>query len=401
MMRAKPLTDLFQPWYASRELLLHDRDPYGPEVTREIQVAFYGKELNETVGIDGSGDQRFALAYRFAYPLYIVFLVAPVVWMPFPDAQIVVLWFLALVTALSVLLWFHVMRKWMPAAGLVGLCALVLTSLPVMQGLNLRQPALLVAGLIAAAAASTVSGHLFLAGAMLALATIKPQVALLPIAWFVLWTSSEWKQRQALVWGLVVTLTALLLASQFLLPGWLMRFPGALQDYARYTGGASLIGMLLPTGLRWLVLGLVVWVTTGFCWRARKQPANADLFAPALALVLNISVMVMPTVFASYNQVLLIPAAILIAESWNRLWQRGVVVRAASSILATVALLPWLLVILTLVPTIVRGRAATVSWAPAFAGLGVPFAVFGLLVLLSRASDPAPVALSLNKQTCG
>src|SRR5271154_1054272 len=37
------LSDLYPRWVGARELLLHGRDPYSSEVTREIQIGFYGR----------------------------------------------------------------------------------------------------------------------------------------------------------------------------------------------------------------------------------------------------------------------------------------------------------------------------------------------------------------------
>src|SRR5580693_7013753 len=39
------LSDLYPRWLGSRELLLHGRDPYSSEVTREIQAGYYGRPL--------------------------------------------------------------------------------------------------------------------------------------------------------------------------------------------------------------------------------------------------------------------------------------------------------------------------------------------------------------------
>src|SRR5258708_24266218 len=39
------LSDLYPRWLGARELLLHGRDPYSAEVTREIQAGFYGRAL--------------------------------------------------------------------------------------------------------------------------------------------------------------------------------------------------------------------------------------------------------------------------------------------------------------------------------------------------------------------
>jgi hypothetical protein len=39
--------DLYSPWVGTRELLLRRRNPYGPEVSREIQAVFYGHAVNQ------------------------------------------------------------------------------------------------------------------------------------------------------------------------------------------------------------------------------------------------------------------------------------------------------------------------------------------------------------------
>lgn len=36
-------SDLFPRWLGTRELLLHGRDPYSPEITGEIQQGYYGR----------------------------------------------------------------------------------------------------------------------------------------------------------------------------------------------------------------------------------------------------------------------------------------------------------------------------------------------------------------------
>ena len=39
------LSDLYPRWLGARELLLHGRDPYSAEVTRDIQAGYYGHPL--------------------------------------------------------------------------------------------------------------------------------------------------------------------------------------------------------------------------------------------------------------------------------------------------------------------------------------------------------------------
>src|SRR4051794_38817837 len=71
------LSDLYPRWLGARELLLHGRDPYSAEVTREIQAGYYGRQLDPNRDGDPKDQQGFA------YPAYVVFLLAPVIKLPF------------------------------------------------------------------------------------------------------------------------------------------------------------------------------------------------------------------------------------------------------------------------------------------------------------------------------
>jgi hypothetical protein len=86
-------------------------------------------------------------------------------------------------------------------AQIVATTILVLASPPAIQGLRLQQLGLLVAFLIAASAALVVSGRLLWAGSVLALATIKPQMAALAIVFWLFWAAIHWKQRNRLILG--------------------------------------------------------------------------------------------------------------------------------------------------------------------------------------------------------
>src|ERR1700756_2839096 len=67
------LSDLYPRWLGARELLRHGRNPYSAEITREIQQGYYGRPLDPTRSEDPKDQQGFA------YPAYIVFLLAPTV----------------------------------------------------------------------------------------------------------------------------------------------------------------------------------------------------------------------------------------------------------------------------------------------------------------------------------
>src|SRR5260370_15693975 len=80
------LSDLYPRWLGSRELLLHHRDPYSPEITRVIQSGYYGRPLDVDRPND-PGDQE-----AFAYPVYVAFLLAPTIRLPFPPVPAVLPW---------------------------------------------------------------------------------------------------------------------------------------------------------------------------------------------------------------------------------------------------------------------------------------------------------------------
>ena len=86
------LSDLYPRWLGARELLLHRRDPYSPEVTREIQIGYYGAAAGPHPPADPKDQQGFA------YPVYVVFLLAPTITLPFPVVQAGFRWFLVVLT---------------------------------------------------------------------------------------------------------------------------------------------------------------------------------------------------------------------------------------------------------------------------------------------------------------
>ena len=152
------LSDLYPRWLGARELVLHGRNPYSREITREIQVGYYGRELDANRPGDPKDQQGFA------YPVYVAFLLAPTIGFPFALVSIVFQWFLVIVTAASVPLWFRAIGWRARPILQVSVIMLALGSFPVLQALKLQQLTLIVATLISIAMALLVSGHLFSAG---------------------------------------------------------------------------------------------------------------------------------------------------------------------------------------------------------------------------------------------
>jgi len=370
------LSDLYPRWLGARELLLHDRDPYSPEVTREIQAGYYGRPLDPTHPNDPVDEQRFA------YPVYVVFLLAPTVALPFPAVQVVFRWFLVLLTAATVPLWLRTLR-WRAALNTTAiLVVLTLGSFPVLQGIKLQQLSLLVSGLVAGCALLLVNGYCVAAGILLALATIKPQLVLPLCAWLLLWTSGDWRRRQNLAWGFAGTMAGLLAASEYVLPGWIGRFREAVSAYRQYSDGAeSVLDVLFtPEWGRIAAAGLLLILAT-VCWRNRRAAANSPVFGQILALILATTVMIVPKA-APYNQVLLLPGVLLLAQHWGILSGGNRVARATTWSCAFLMAWPWMAALaLTMASLLVPQESVQKLWTlPLYTSLVIPAAV--LLMLL-------------------
>jgi hypothetical protein len=304
------LSDLYPRWLGARELLRHGRNPYSAEITREIQQGYYGRPL-DPARTDDPKDQQ-----AFAYPAYVVFLMAPTIDLPFNVVQRGFRWLLFSLAVTTVLLWLYVLR-WKPSCGTVMIFILLMLGwLPMVQGIKLQQLSLLVAGLLAACGACLAGGWLLLAGGLLALATIKPHLTWPLVLWLLLWAGSDWRSRRRFVFGFGLGMLLLLGGAQLLLPGWLRMFVDGIGQYRQYTRGQSVLSDLFGL-IAGRTLAAACFLACTLCiWRLRRKPASSAEFGSALALVLALTVVIVP-MSALYNQVLLAPAilALLMSES--------------------------------------------------------------------------------------
>jgi len=379
------LSDLYPRWLGTRELLLHHRDPYSSEVTREIQSGYYGRPLDprrmDDPRFNEPKDQQ-----GFAYPLHVIFLLAPTIGLPFPVVQAGFRWLLVILTLASVLLWLRVLR-WRPSAATTAIIILLtLGSYAVVQGIKLQQLTLVVSALLAGCGAALVAGHFSLAGFLLALATIKPQLALPLAGWLTLWAVSDWRRRQSFIWSFALSMAIFLGASEYILPGWMREFRDAVAAYRQYTGGAgSLLDVLTTPWLGKILSAVAVLAVVVMGWKVRRASHDSAAFSSILALVLAVTLVIVPS-FAPYNQVLLLPAVFLITISWKDLWSRGSLTRVACGLGLLVVGWPWLASCgLMLASRFVSPSSLQKAWTvPLYTSLGIPLVVLGLLSLCAR-----------------
>jgi hypothetical protein len=380
------LSDLYPRWLGARELLLHGRDPYSREITLEIQRGYYGREIDPARPYDPRDEQGFA------YPVYVVFLLAPTVHMDFMTVRLLFFWLLIGCTVCSVLFWMQVVGVGFLPWTTLAVVLLVLGSYSFAEALSQQQPLLLVALLLAAAFWARQRGRLFLSGVLLAVATIKPQVALLPVILMLLWVLGGWRERRRWLWGFVVTMLLLLGAAEYVLPGWMFRFYAAVRAYSRYMAGTSFLDRLV--GPCWsLIAGVIIVLPVlSACWKSRVEGAGTMASRRALCLALVAVVCLAPTL-AIYNQVLLLPGLLLVFDlvfdQRQALPHARVAVRYLGKL--TVALLawPWVACVSLVVVKVVFHAESLVHWAwqaPLYTTLALPVALFAFLLLLPSAA---------------
>ena len=325
--------DLYPRWVGTRELLLHHLNPYGPEVSHEIQIAFYGHIVPQ----DNLGPgHKIIDEQRFAYPIYVVLLMAPTIHADFPTVYRWAPLILALLTALTVLLCLDILHwrlRWEAATALV---LFTLSSPQIVQGMRHQQLALLVGFLLIAGAWCIHKNHLASAGALLALSTIKPQMALLPLCWFLVWSLGNWPKRWRLQAGFAATLSALIIGGELLLPGWLGYFLEGAAAYRQYFPTTSILRLALGDALGEVLGAIIVIALFVLAWRHRNEDADSPQFTSTLAAFFIGAILAFP-LLTPFNQVLLILPTLLILYDWKSL------PRFSRLVFAAVMIWPWII----------------------------------------------------------
>jgi hypothetical protein len=323
--------------------------------------------------------------------------------LPFPTVMAGFYLLLTLLTASSALLWVRALNWKLGFAWTLVSATLVLGSFAAVQGIKLQQLSLLVAALLAAAAACVSSGWLFCGGALLALATIKPQLAGLPAAWLLLWTLSDWRARRKFAYGFAALMALLLIGAEIVLPGWWGMFAGALGQYHRYTQNASVLDQLVPWGFAGKILaGIAALASAAVLWRLRKTAAGTQQFGQATSLVMALTVLVVP-MYAPYNQVLLIPAVLALLRECKFLNSRSRGFRLGCLAGAFALAWQWMASITLCVIYLLASRSSALDgWEwPFFATFALPVLIFALMLVETQktAGRAATMPVSINRES--
>jgi alpha-1,2-mannosyltransferase len=274
--------DLFPRWYGARAWLLDGLDPYSSQVDDGIRQAMGG----------APGEGLGAFVFGFVYPGYVALLLAPLAVLPFRVAATI--WLLAAQVAVclgTALVWRMAgdpapASPARPAGRAASLPLGVIAAAVLFPGslLNLAfgQFAALVYLALAAGCWLLGRGRPRWAGVVVALALVKPSVALLPSA--ALLVHAVWwrRWRFALTWAVAVLL--LLAASLVALPDWPAAFWRSTVDYARVASAMSAAGLLAavvgpadPQGraLLTVLIGAGALAAAAWGWaRSLRRPAD-------------------------------------------------------------------------------------------------------------------------------
>lgn len=328
--------DFYSRWAGARALLLDGKNPYSAAVTREIQMGMYGRLARP------DEDQ-----VAYAYPLYTALVVAPLVGLPYAQAQ--ALWMALLIVGVvagSVLLarlYGVSLRPFALGTLLLGL----LLFYPTVRGVFLGQFTLFVFFCIALAIVAIGNELDIEAGILLALATVKPQPALFLVPVIFLWAARH--RRWRLASSAAVTFALLVGLSFIIVPTWLLDFAAGLAKYAEYEPVGppiqTLVESVLPGAAATIVyFALSALLLSWLAWRVWRtlELAWTD-FQPTLGFVAIVTTLMAGRVGTPDQMLLLIPWLY-----WFAIWLRRGQWHWAVLGMATLIVLPWTVFLLTL-----------------------------------------------------
>jgi hypothetical protein len=324
------VADFYIEWVGSR-VALAGGDPYSQETTELIQVILRGS-------LAPPGTDQIA----FAYPYYRVFLNAPLANLPYPWASAFWLGFM-IVCLLCALFCVLAALHWRPKlTELAALGTMWVFTFSTFGAAMLGQMAVVVLALLCVSMWAASSGRPILAGAVLAFATMKPQLAALVVPVVILWWLRQ--RRWPAIAGFGLTLGTLAGVSFLILPSWLTGFWQILTRYPSYKDvrmGPDYLFAQWGSGgqlLSWtLWVALAIWLVWAW-WRVRSE--RSPYFPGAFTLTMALTCVLLPQT-SIVNSLLCLPAIVLALRDIRRDTTPRRALWLASC--AAVLIVPWLI----------------------------------------------------------
>lgn len=294
-------SDLLPRWVGTRDAL-RGIDPYSIEGLRDIQTTYYGRPLTPSDHLDPQA---------FLYPPHILVLFAGLAPFSWEHVRLAFLLIVPPLIAISVLLCIRWTDVRISRTAMLMAVFFSLLSWPMMWGLRLQQPTILVALLVFVACYLLKRGNGVAAGVLLAMSTVKPQLVAPLIVWLLVWACL--KQCWSLFAGFVLTMAVLVLWAERILPGGFTLWRKSLIGYGQFTHTQLRLEMMFGHWLGLAVTALICGWSGILLWRSRRCSADSSEFSVAIALTLATTVCASPTKLPMiYNQILLIPALLIL-----------------------------------------------------------------------------------------
>jgi Glycosyltransferase family 87 len=384
--------DFYPVWLAAHLSQLDHRNPYSPETTRQIQIGLFGRPFNPLKPTDPPVDYR-----EFAYPAFTELLVWPVADVQFAQLRPILAVLLALVTTASLWLWMLALQWRVHPLWFAVIVVLALCNYQVLEALFAEQPGLIVGFLLASAALALRRNRLLLAGVLMALTLIKPQMTLLAIGYLLLWSLFD-RRRAKFSVGLLITLAFLVGSSLLLWPRWIEQWIKILFGYHRYAT-PPLITVLLGSWSPYLGKALIIalWgVSCVLAWRNRRATPDSPDFWWTLSLLPAITSVTLLPGQAIYDHIILFPGIFLLLRYRRELRNAGRVPRTLLAIGAVVLFWPYAaafaLIVLRPLMSLNVFNSTAVFALPIRTTASLPFAVLALLAWMMRVRVNSPSA---------
>jgi hypothetical protein len=386
--------DFYPIWLTSREWIRERRDPYSPALTREIQIGLFGRPLDSQFPTDPPSDYR-----TFAYPAFTDLLFWPVSEIPFRTLRILWVGVLTVLLAAAVVCWGRALSWNVSGVLLAIVLLLTVCSYQELEGLYAGQLGLLVGFLLAASTLALLRNRPLLAGTLMALAMIKPQMVLLAILYLFLWSAHDWRRRNRFTVAFVATMFLLMAGSLAVWPRWIQSWASVIVGYPRYSTpplAQELLGWSVGSLIGKPLIALLLITAVVLAWRARAAAAGSYEFWVTLSTLLALTTITLVPGQSVCDHVILLPGIFLLACR-NKSHNSTKIFRALFAMGAAVVLWPWLaaagLIVLRpfLRPEVFYSKALFVL--PLRTAAPFPFLVLALLVLAMRAKPYQPAEL--------
>jgi hypothetical protein len=298
-------------WAGARIFMTQGISPYAAQAGREIQDIVMGSEV-------GSAEDRMDYPDPFyAFIVYAPFALisnmewARAIWMTVLEVGVI------LIAVLSIFLSKWRIPKYISVMVVVFAVTWFYSVYSIMDG----NVAILCTLAITASFLAIRSEFDVLAGSLLAIACIKPQIALLLILFIIIWSISH--RRWLIIWSFVGGIVLLIALATLLLPGWFMQFLRQIIPYLeefQFITPGSLLSIPLPgigKQLGWALSAAMVLVLL-VEWRAAlRKNFRWCLWTAYLTLVIAILVGIPSSIF---NFVVLLPVIILVLVTIGNRW---------------------------------------------------------------------------------